>query len=352
MEGGRWRKHFRLLGQEKDDSLMKVLLTDLGRHLGQTPMELYRTYLCETLSLSVAHGSLTDLDGIMLGKFFGNQHRLAEPKYLKIKNAGQIARLGRALNLNLVLVRSPTGGVFTKITDRSIFDLMRSPEKRPETTKIYLLHRTPSVPKTWQLWASNDDVPLHRDGCEAFLQERTTAEDGCLGEQLAELMGVADPDHVHGEDYCFSLMDATGLRGQQLFNRLGRKPFILASHLGAEVTILRSTAPKHQHFGLLEFFRENDEVMKTESSITAVPVFCVTPSGRVYQPYPKYAERIRFPAMPGGRSRHPQSTEFPDLDLTLGSAAKGARMHRAAATASTTKTAGEAYYSFHRGHMV
>ena len=306
-----WRRSFTLLGSDAEDDLTKLLLQDLATELETTPLELYRTYLKSTLSLTLNHGNLATLKDPLLKKFYGAQHRKAEALYLSLRNPTSLAKLGQILGLNLALVRPPTiFSSYTKLTDRSVYSMVAQ-EERP--LRLYLLCLDKKTKKHWELYKSITGEAVHRDECEDYIIARSAPKVGCLIERLADLLGLKEECyHEHGE----SCSSVTGLVSNRtlVHAMLKKTDFILASHLGnSSLTKNRNDKPKAQVFGQLAFFREND--LALSRNMETVPVICLTPSGRLYLPHEPYAMQVRYPAS-SGRTRHPNTTRFPDMDQT------------------------------------
>lgn len=303
-----WRQHFdRKVGSTKEDDLVKLLLKDLGEHLGRKPLKLYRQFLKKSFALAINHGNLASLEDKVLDRFYMSRHRKCPPKYLSVKNPSNLAKLGQILGVSLVLVKVATKRAsYKKIMDRSIFPAMRG-EERP--LKMYALHLTKD--HHWELWASSENEPVHRDECEDYIIHRSAPKEGCLVDRLATLLQRQISPHEHG-DACSTLLGLVS-NATQVREWLG-VDFILASHLGsASLTKQFNTAPKAQLFGRLGTFR-SDGSSSSKTAVATEAVVCITPTNRLYLPHEEYGDIIRFPAENRGKiPQHPKTLSYPDV---------------------------------------
>ena len=329
-----WKQQFKRLGTEEEDNLAKLMLTHMAKEMDTTPLELYRTFLKATLSLTLSHGNLASMSPELLNRFYG-VHPRAAPKYLDIRKAASLSKLGQALRKNIVLLRPPPrkGGCFYKLSDRSIYKLASGEEVEKEIDSLIFLvdlekKRKKKKQKAaaddndedeesitgWTLYVSQSGEPVHRDECEAFMIEKAAPKTGCFIERLSVLLQLQQQQqHVHVEEVC-GTMAGLCCNGKAVHEMLGGKTnLILASHLGANLRVSRSTLPKTQLFGQLCFVRENDDILSSKS-LDEVRVVLATPSGRLYIPHQDYADIVRYPqrATVVG-SRHPKSLSYPGL---------------------------------------
>src|SRR5271156_6522735 len=113
---------FTLLGNSRENSLTKLLLTDLVGD-GGDPLEGYRLYLSRTVNLRLSHKTLAGLGGEQLERFYKLDEPLENPMFLDMTEPRHLGMLDSLFGVRIVLARAPgstDATTWTRVFDNRI----------------------------------------------------------------------------------------------------------------------------------------------------------------------------------------------------------------------------------------
>lgn len=199
LEEAHWKRQCQRIGNTQEKALSKLLLEQMD---GGKGIEAYRKYLRSTVFPTQSTSQLSKLSPELLELFYVKASPGANPKFFApLERSSDLARLERALDERIVLMKPFKRNLFLFLHDRRIFDLIGSKGKNTNyfvlepVGKHFSLYRAPDA-------MGCDVVSVLVEQCLVAKVSNLEADSFCYVERLLKLLekdpGLHDehwPDH-------------------------------------------------------------------------------------------------------------------------------------------------------------